>query len=332
MPRSPRPIDRVLVTGVAGFIGSSLTEALLARGSRVVGLDNFDPYYPIALKRSHVAGFLQHPDFRLVEGDCRDRAAMDRLLREHGPFDAIAHLAARAGVRPSLTQAELYFDLNVRGSQVLFEAVAAAAPGTRIAHASSSSVYGASPGPFREDQAIGRPVSPYAASKHASELVAHVAHHLHGTPMAVLRFFTAYGPRQRPDMAIPNFTARLLRGQPVRLFGGGESHRDYTFVGDVVDGVIRALERADGWRVYNLGSGKLTRLDQLVARLAEALGVPLRAEAAPEQPGDVPLTWADVSRAREELGYAPQTGLEEGLRRYVSWLRGPGAGSLDAVR
>ena len=311
---------RYLVTGAAGFIGSSLVEALLAGGEQVIGLDNFDPYYAVERKRAQIRAALEQPNFRLIEADCRDRAALDRILAEHGPFDAVTHLAARAGVRPSLTNAQLYFDLNVRGTQVLLDALVARAPGTRFVHASSSSVYGDAKGPFHEEQPIGRPLSPYAASKHASELVAHVAHHLHGVPMTVLRFFTAYGPRQRPDMAIPHFTQQLLSGEAVRLFGGGDSHRDYTYIGDIVDGVLRAMQRAEGYRIFNLGSGRLTRLSDLVAKLAAALHVPLRAEIAPEMPGDVPLTWADVSRARAELGYEPRTMLEEGLARYAAWL------------
>ncbi len=316
-----RPLQRVLVTGAAGFIGSHLTEALLQQGCEVTGYDNFDDYYAPAAKREHLRGALAHPRFRLIEADLRDRPALDRAIAERGPFDAVAHLAARAGVRPSLTQAELYFDVNVRGTQVLLDALRAGSPEARFVLASSSSVYGAEPGPFREDQPIGRPLSPYAASKHAAELVTHVAHHQHGCDAAVLRFFTAYGPRQRPDMAIPRFTERILRGEPVQLFGGGaDSFRDYTYVGDVVQGVIRALERAHGWRVYNLGSGQLTRLDALVAELGRALGRPVRVEAAPAQPGDVPLTWADRTRAAAELGWEPRTGLAEGLALYVATL------------
>jgi UDP-glucuronate 4-epimerase len=323
---------QALITGAAGFIGSHVTETLLARGARVVGLDNFDPHYPAGFKRQNLAAALTHSRFTLVEADCRDRAALDRLFAEFGPFDTIAHLAARPGVRPSLAQAGRYFDINVRGTQVLLEAVAATGLRPRFVLASSSSVYGAAAGPFREDQALGKPLSPYAASKHAAELVAYVAHHLHGIPVTVLRFFTAYGPRQRPDMAIPQFAARLLRGAPVHLFGGGDSHRDYTYIGDIVEGVICALERAGGYRTYNLGSGRLTRLDELVRGLAAALDVPLRAEPAPAQPGDVPLTWADISLARMDLGWEPRTSLAEGLAHAAAWWRGPGAATSLAAQ
>lgn len=315
-----QPLHRVLVTGAAGFIGSHLVEALLALGAEVTGYDNFDPYYSPEVKRAQLRAALAHPRFRLVAADIRDREALGRVFNERGPFDAIAHLAARAGVRPSLLEPELYFDVNVRGTQVLLEAVRAHSPEARFVLASSSSVYGAETGPFREDQAIGRPLSPYAASKHASELVAYVEHHLHGRHVAALRFFTAYGPRQRPDMAIPRFTEQILRGEPVQLFGGGDSFRDYTYVGDVVQGVIRALERAQGYRIYNIGSGRLTKLDALVAQLGTTLGRPVRIHAAPVQPGDVPLTWADRSRAAAELGWEPTTLLADGLAKYVASL------------
>lgn len=314
------PLRRVLVTGAAGFIGSHLVELLLALGCEVTGYDNFDPYYSPEVKRAQLRGALAHPRFRLTAADVRDRDALARVCAERGPFDAVAHLAARAGVRPSLLQPELYFDVNVRGTQVLLEALRAQSPRPRFVLASSSSVYGAETGPFREDQAIGRPLSPYAASKHAAELVTYVEHHLHGLDVAVLRFFTAYGPRQRPDMAIARFTEQILRGEPVQLFGGGDSFRDYTYVGDVVQGVARALERAQGYRLYNLGSGSLTRLDDLVAQLGRTLGRPVRISAAPAQPGDVPLTWADRSRAAAELGWEPATPLAEGLARYAASL------------
>jgi UDP-glucuronate 4-epimerase len=315
-----QPLQRVLVTGAAGFIGSHLVDALLARGCEVTGYDNFDAYYSPETKRLHLTSALAHPRFRLVADDLRDRAALDRTLAEHGPFDAVAHLAARAGVRASLRHPELFFDVNVRGTQILLEALRAGSPQARFVLASSSSVYGADPGPFHEDQPIGRPHSPYAASKHAAELVSYLAHHLHGTDVTVLRFFTAYGPRQRPDMAIPRFTEQILRNEAVQIFGGGDSFRDYTYVGDVVQGVVRALERAHGFRVFNLGSGQLTRLDALVAQLGKALQRPVRLATLPMQPGDVPLTWANRARATAELSWEPSTGLAEGLKHYVASL------------
>ena len=263
---------------------------------------------------------MESPRVRLVEGDLRDQAPVGRLFAEED-FDVVVHLAARAGVRPSIAQAPLYHDLNVRGTQVLLDALCAAAPETRFVLASSSSVYGAAEGPFREDQRLGRPLSPYAASKHASELVAHVMHHLHGLPTSVLRFFTAYGPRQRPDMAVPRFARRLLHGEPVRMFGDGSSVRDYTFVGDVVRGVVAAMERTTSdFQTYNLGCGRITRLDEFVAAVADVLGVPLLVERLPDQPGDVPLTLADVSKAKAMLGWEPTVPVVEGLRRSAPWL------------
>ncbi|MEW6581540.1 MAG: NAD-dependent epimerase/dehydratase family protein [Actinomycetota bacterium] len=317
--RDPRPFQRVLVTGAAGFIGSTLVDTCLARGADVVGLDNLDDYYDPALKRANLAGAADHPGFRLVEGDIRDAALVRRLV-EDGGFDVVVHLAARAGVRPSIAQPGLYADVNVQGTVSVLEALRAR-PGTRLVFASSSSVYGGLTRiPFAEDDEASRPVSPYAATKKAGEVLCHTWHHLYGLPVTVLRFFTAYGPRQRPDMAIAKF-ARLIRGgEPVPMFGDGDTARDYTYIGDIVDGVVRAMERTETYHVYNLGESRTTRLRDLVRLLGEALGVEPRIDRHPMQPGDVEITCADVTRACDEIGYAPSTPIEAGLERYAEWL------------
>lgn len=316
---APRPFQRVLVTGAAGFIGSHLVERCLAAGAEVIGLDNFDAYYARALKEANLAAAVTQPRFRLVEGDIRDRALLRRLLVDEG-CDVVVHLAARAGVRPSLQDPALYMDVNVLGTTVLLEALRER-PQTRLVFASSSSVYGGlTHTPFRESDECSRPVSPYAASKKAGEVLCAAWHHLYGIPVAALRFFTAYGPRQRPDMAIASFAAKLRAGRPIVLFGDGSSARDYTYVDDIVDGVYRAMERCSGYEIYNLGESRTTRLDELVALLGEALGVRPVIERRPPQPGDVPLTCADVSKAREHLGYRPATGVRDGLTRYAAWL------------
>ncbi len=310
----------VLVTGAAGFIGSHLVDRLLARGERVVGLDNFDSFYDPAIKRENLAGALRQGGFRLVEGDIRDRALLDRVLGEE-PVRAIVHLAARAGVRPSVEQPELYADVNVRGTTVILEAAVAAGVG-RVLYASSSSVYGGNEKvPFSEDDPVDHPVSPYAATKKACELIAHAFHHVHGIEAIGLRFFTVYGPRQRPEMAIHKFTRLLAEGKPVPVFGDGTSRRDYTYIDDIIDGVLAALDRARGYRVYNLGESATTALLDLVRMIAEELGVEPRMEFRPFQPGDVPITFADVSRARAELGYDPRVPVREGIRRFVAWFR-----------
>jgi len=308
---------RVLVTGGAGFIGSHLCEALLARGDAVTVLDNFNDFYDPELKRRNVRAL---EGAELVEGDVRDRELVEGLF-ESGAFDAVVHLAAMAGVRPSVADPLLYEDVNVRGTLILLEA-ARQQPGLRFVFASSSSVYGGNTEvPFKETDDIPRPVSPYAATKRAGELLAYTYHHLHDLPVTCLRFFTVYGPRQRPEMAIHAFVRKVLAGEPLPFFGDGTTRRDYTYVDDIVDGVVRAIDRCAGYEIYNLGESATTSLAELVEMIGDVCGEEVRLDRQPLQPGDVLVTYADVAKARARLGYAPGIGVREGLERFVAWYR-----------
>jgi len=308
---------KVLVTGGAGFIGSHLCQRLLARGEQVTVLDNFNDFYAPALKRANAA-LLQGA--RIVEGDIRDAPAVGELFRA-GAFDAVVHLAAMAGVRPSLVDPLHYSDVNVRGTQILLRELEQR-PGVRFVFASSSSVYGANERvPFREDDDIQRPISPYAATKRAGELLAYTHHHLYGTPITCLRFFTVYGPRQRPEMAIHSFVEKCLAGKPIPFFGDGSTRRDYTYIDDIVDGTLRALDRAQGYAIYNLGESETVSLSELIGLIGELCGKSPVLDRRPLQPGDVLVTCADVSKARRELGYDPRTPLATGLAHFLAWFR-----------
>ncbi len=310
--------QRFLVTGGAGFIGSNLVDRLLADGHAVTVLDNFDHFYDRSAKQANLAAAARSPSFRLVEGDICDPVAVDGAWSVARP-DVVVHLAARAGVRPSLEDPAGYARVNVEGTLRLLEQ-ARSYPGVRFLFASSSSVYGnRTDGPFRETDRVDDPVSPYAATKAAGEMLCHTYSHLYGLAVSCLRFFTVYGPRNRPDLAIAKFTDLVDAGRPLPLFGDGESRRDYTFIGDIVEGIVRAAEKCRGFAVYNLGNGAPVKLTDLVDLIGEAVGKKPVVQRRPEQPGDVLQTYADVSRARSELGYAPATPLAEGLRRYVEW-------------
>jgi UDP-glucuronate 4-epimerase len=318
----------VLVTGGAGFIGSHVCEALLARGDRATLLDNFNDFYDPRLKRANAAA-LAARGARVVEGDVRDREAMARLFAE-GRFDALIHLAAMAGVRPSVADPLHYVDVNLRGTMVLLEE-ARKTPALRFVFASSSSVYGDSPDvPFREDADIHTPVSPYAATKRAGELLCYTHHHLFGIPVACLRFFTVYGPRQRPEMAIAKFVRLNLERKPIPFFGDGTTRRDYTYIDDIVDGVVRALDRCRSFAIYNLGESRTTSLAELVELVGELTGAPPILDRQPLQPGDVPITYADVTKAERELGYRPSMPVRAGLERYVAWVRATQPSALPA--
>lgn len=310
---------RVLVTGGAGFIGTHVCQRLLDEGDAVTILDAFDAFYDPAIKRRNVEGLRgQGGDrCRLVEGDVRDVAHCEDAL--HGA-DVVVHLAALAGVRPSLHAPARYMDVNVRGTQVLLEAMQTTCPGAPLVFGSSSSVYGGNEKvPFAEDDPVDRPVSPYAASKRAGELISFTFHHLTETPVTCLRFFTVYGPGQRPEMAIHGFCRRIMAGKPLPFFGDGSSRRDYTFVSDIVAGVLAATRRRAGFRIFNLGGAHTTTLAELVTTLEQVLGRQATLERKPAQPGDVAVTYADIRRARQELGFEPEVGIEEGLGRFAEW-------------
>ena len=310
---------KVLVTGAAGFIGSHVAERLAARGDTVIGLDNFDPFYDRRTKEQNLVA--AGPLASFVEGDILDESLVDRLLSEHR-FDVVVHLAALAGVRPSLARPARYQRVNVEGTTIVAEACIQHGV-SRLVFASSSSVYGGNTKvPFEETDRVDAPVSPYAASKRAGELVLSALHHTSGLSVTALRYFTVYGPRQRPEMAIHAFCRAIDRGETITMFGGGESSRDYTYVDDVVHGTIAAVDRdSKAFSIYNLGGHRTTRLDALVAIIAAELGKEARVLRGPEMPGDVPLTFASVTAAGADLGYAPKTSIEEGVARFVEWYR-----------
>ena len=310
----------VFITGVAGFIGSHVAHALLRRGDAVFGLDNFDPFYDRAIKERNLASLKEYPGFHFLEGDIRDPDALSRWEAGESPR-ALIHLAAKAGVRPSLADPAGYADVNVMGTvRVLSFARDRSVP--RVLFASSSSVYGGNAKiPFSEDDFVDRPVSPYAATKKAGELLCHTWAHLYGMDIVSLRFFTVYGPGQRPEMAIHKFTRCLLAGREVELYGDGTTRRDYTYIDDIVSGVLGSLSAPSGYRVYNLGESDTLSLADLVALLERATGVRAKRKVLPPQPGDVPVTFADISRARAEIGYDPKTPVEEGVKRFVRWYR-----------
>ncbi len=319
---------KILVTGCAGFIGSQLCARLLGGATplgavAVHGIDCFDDtLYPAALHRAQLLPLMGHPRFHFTAGDIGDAALVGQVVAGSA---VVVHLAALAGVRPSLSQAARYMRVNVEGTQNVLDACARHEV-QRIVFASSSSVYGArSEVPFRETDAAVTPASPYAASKRAGELLCETHSALHKARIAMLRFFTVYGPQQRPEMAIAKFARLIEAGEAVPLFGGGQTARDYTYIEDILDGVVAAIERtaapALGCRSYNLGGSQVTTLRELVQLLEAALGKPANIQWLPEQPGDVPLTCADLTRATTELGYAPKIPLVTGLANYCQWLR-----------
>jgi UDP-glucuronate 4-epimerase len=313
--------EKILITGAAGFIGSNLAEKLLDLGYEVVGLDNFDNYYDPAIKRNNIRRLEDNGKFRIIHGDIRDTVLLTGIFYQN-KVDAVVHLAARAGVRPSLRQPMLYQGINIGGTINLLELSQEFAV-KHFVYASSSSVYGLSTQiPYTEEATINKPASPYAASKASAELFCRTYNHLYNLPVTALRFFTVYGPRQRPEMAIHAFARAIEAGKEISLFGDGTSKRDYTYIDDIVDGIIRALRyRSQKFEIYNLGNSHPIELNYLIQLIEEALDKKAIIKILPEQPGDVPLTYACIEKARADLGYQPKTTIEEGIPLFVKWYK-----------
>jgi UDP-glucuronate 4-epimerase len=319
---------KVLITGAAGFIGSHLSERLLNDGLIVVGVDNFDDFYDPRIKRQNINGCLKNKNFQLIEADIRDSSAMDKAVG--GSVEIIVHLAAKAGVRPSIEKPLLYADVNINGTMVLLEA-AKEHKVNKFIFGSSSSVYGNNEKvPFSENDNVDFPISPYAATKKAGELICHTYHHLYGISITSLRFFTVYGPRQRPDLAIHKFAKLIEQGKPIPVYGDGSMMRDFTYIDDIIDGTVAAINRfsshesratGHGFSIYNLGESHPISVNDLIAEIEKALGKKAVKKYLPPQPGDVERTFADVTKAVNELGYKPNTTIQAGLAKFVQWLR-----------
>jgi UDP-glucuronate 4-epimerase len=316
-------MKRVLVTGGAGFIGSHLCQRLLQEDNEVVCLDNFDAYYDPAIKRRNLEEIRASKGakgFKLVEGDIRDKGLVDDLFRRSS-FGLIIHLAAKAGVRPSIQQPLLYNEVNVTGTLNLLEACREFGV-TDLIFGSSSSVYGKNRKvPFAEEDRLEAMISPYAVTKRIDELFCYTYHHLYGLNISCLRFFTVYGPRQRPEMAIHKFARLIHEGKKIPLFGDGTSRRDYTYIDDIIEGIMGAVQNLKGYDLFNLGESQTTPLRELISLIEQALGKKADVEELPDQPGDVPITYADITKARHLLGYDPRVGIEEGVGRFVQWFR-----------
>ncbi|HXG68908.1 MAG TPA: GDP-mannose 4,6-dehydratase [Blastocatellia bacterium] len=315
-------MTNILVTGGAGFIGSHLVDRLLQdENNRVTVVDNFNDFYDPDVKRANIAHHLDNEDFKLIEADIADEWAMQEVFAG-AEFDCVVHLAARAGVRLSLEDPLAYEESNVRGTYALLEAARRHSV-RRFVFGSSSSVYGVNAKiPFSEDDPVSQPISPYAATKIAGEAACHVYNHLYGMRIVCLRFFTVYGARQRPDLAIHKFARLIAAGRPIPVYGDGTTRRDYTYIDDIIAGVMAAVSYdATSFEVINLGESQTVELKRLIELLEDALGKKAVIDRQPPQPGDVPITYADVSKATKLLGYTPTTKIEEGIRKFAEWFK-----------
>lgn len=313
-------MSRILVTGGAGFIGSHLMDRLADQGRAAVCLDNFNDFYDPGLKRMNMSGYMDKPDVEVVEGDIRDVDLLERVFSDTRPTQVV-HLAAMAGVRPSLENPRLYQDVNGMGTLNLLE-MSRRYEVEHFIFGSSSSVYGLnSKVPFSPDDPVDCPISPYAATKLANELLCRTYSHLYGLKVTCLRFFTVYGPRQRPDLAIRKFTTLIERGEPVPVYGDGTFKRDYTYIDDIMDGVLKALDMRFDFDIFNLGESRTTETIQLVRLIEEALGKKADVKHMPVQPGDMPITFADIEKSKRVLGYDPKVAIEEGIPLFVDWFR-----------
>lgn len=325
------PLDRtialmsskqILITGGAGFIGSHLVDRLLGEGEwHITVVDDFNDFYSPEIKHANIAGHLGSPNYRLVDADIRDAATMTALFAEY-KFDVIVHLAARAGVRPSLSEPKLYAETNINGTLNLLE-LARQHDIKQFVFGSSSSVYGINAKvPFAEEDRIHQPISPYAATKAAGELICHTYSHLYGIRIVALRFFTVYGARQRPDLAIHKFSKLITQGKPIQVFGDGTTRRDYTYIDDIIQGVRAAIDYDKSmYEVFNLGESQTIELGELIALLERNLDMSAVIDRQPIQPGDVPITYANITKSRELLGYNPTTKIADGIPKFVEWFR-----------
>ncbi|MBZ0186342.1 MAG: GDP-mannose 4,6-dehydratase, partial [Candidatus Obscuribacterales bacterium] len=311
-------MSKILVTGGAGFIGSHMVERLLAGGNKITVIDNFNDFYDPTIKGNNLKAALEHENFELVQGDIRNGADIKRVF-ESGPFDKIVHLAAMAGVRPSIENPALYMDVNVLGTQNLLDASLAQSKLPLFVFASSSSVYGERQGDsFKESDRTDRPISPYAASKMSGEMICHAAHKNNRLDVVGLRFFTVFGPRQRPDLAIYKFCRLIDEGEPIEVYGDGSTRRDYTYIKDIVDGVVKAMNlKKPGFEIINLGRSEPVILSDMISAIETSLGKKAKIISKPMQKGDVPNTFACIEKAEALLGYRPRTGLREGIDAFV---------------
>lgn len=310
---------KLLVTGGAGFIGSHLTKKLLEENHVVCCVDNFNDYYDPSIKHDNVKPFLDDKNYKLYECDIQDSDALKKIFAEEN-FESVIHLAARAGVRPSIVEPDLYSRVNVIGTTNLLD-LSKDRGVKQFVFGSSSSVYGInSKVPFSEDDLVDKPISPYAATKIAGEMLCHVYHHLYGLRVTSLRFFTVYGPGQRPEMAIHKFGQKILNGETIPFFGDGLSRRDYTYVDDIVAGIVASIYKNYEYEVFNLGNSNTIALNELVALLEDSLGKKAILEKLDNQPGDVPITYSNITKAKEKLGFAPMTDIKDGIRQFSDWL------------
>ncbi len=310
--------NRILVTGVAGFIGSHLAEALLQRGYLVFGMDNFDPFYPEKIKRKNLEKSLNHSSFKFYQESILDPIALKKIFKENG-ITHVVHLAAKAGVRPSIAEPLAYQKYNIEGTNNILETMRNFDV-NKLIFASSSSVYGNNKKiPFSETDNVDNPISPYAATKKAGELICHTYHHLFGMNIYSLRFFTVYGPRQRPEMAIHKFTRAIDRNEPIEVYGFGEPKRDYTYIDDIVQGVLQAIDRVKGFEIINLGESQTVLTNDLLSEIENLLGKKAIRKDLPMQPGDVIQTFAKIEKAKKLLDYRPMTTISEGLKKFIDW-------------
>lgn len=309
---------RILITGIAGFIGSHLGEKLLSNGHTVVGIDNFDPFYPKAFKEGNLAQLNNSKQFCFCEEDIRNKPSINKIF-ESNKIDVVIHLAAKAGISPSIVHVAEYYEVNITGTLNLLECMRQYGV-SKLIFGSSSSVYGNnSKVPFSESDSVDHPISPYAATKKAGELLCHVYSHLYQFDVTCLRFFTVFGPRQRPDLAIHKFTRLIDLNKPLPFYGDGFTARDYTYVDDIVEGIICSLNKLEGFHIYNLGESKPIPLNELIRTIEKVLKKRAVLDKRPQQPGDVQQTFADITKARNELGYDPKYNLEIGIQKFVTW-------------